>query len=376
MAIYKRGGVYWFSFIFDSRRIQKSTKQGDRQAATDIEAAYRTALAKGEVGITERKPIPTLAEFAPQFTAHVRTVNAAKIKTVKHYTFGMRKVLEYPGLRNARLDEIDTRLISQFAAWRETQPILSRAKKRKARKPARLPKVATVNRQIEVLRRALHLAAEWKIIPAAPRIKRLKGEVPRDRVVSHEEEKLYLAAATPTLRAIATILVDTGLRPEELYRAQWQNVFLQPAAGARFGRIFVPNGKTPQARRHVPLTARAKTFLELCGPQKEGFLFPAPTQSGHVEISTLRRAHAAALKESGVKPFVLYSFRHTALTRLGEAGADAFAIQKIAGHASILISQRYVHPSPERIESAIAALDVYNIAKQKALETPVTGLVQ
>jgi len=56
------------------------------------------------------------------------------------------------------------------------------------------------------------------------------------------------------------------------------------------------------------------------------------------------------------------------LTRLGEAGADAFAIQKVAGHSSILISQRYVHPTPERIESAFTALQVYNDRKVGELE--------
>jgi len=56
------------------------------------------------------------------------------------------------------------------------------------------------------------------------------------------------------------------------------------------------------------------------------------------------------------------------LTRLGEAGADAFAIQKIAGHSSILVSQRYVHPTPERIETAFTALESYNARKVQELE--------
>ena len=38
--------------------------------------------------------------------------------------------------------------------------------------------------------------------------------------------------------------------------------------------------------------------------------------------------------------FVIHSLRHTMLTRLGEAGADAFAIMRIAGHGS-------VNPTPE-----------------------------
>ncbi len=59
----------------------------------------------------------------------------------------------------------------------------------------------------------------------------------------------------------------------------------------------------------------------------------------------------------------MYDLRHTALTRLSEAGADPFTIQKIAGHASILVSQRYVHPTPERLEDAFSRLEDYNRSK-------------
>ena len=39
--------------------------------------------------------------------------------------------------------------------------------------------------------------------------------------------------------------------------------------------------------------------------------------------------------------FVLHSLRHTCLTRLGDAGADAFTIMKLAGDSSVTVSQRY-----------------------------------
>ena len=57
MSIFKRGNVYWYHFLFNGEHIQKSTKQGNPRTARQMEAAYRTALAKGEVGITERKPV-------------------------------------------------------------------------------------------------------------------------------------------------------------------------------------------------------------------------------------------------------------------------------------------------------------------------------
>jgi len=57
------------------------------------------------------------------------------------------------------------------------------------------------------------------------------------------------------------------------------------------------------------------------------------------------------------------------LTRLGEAGADAFTIMKIAGHSSVTIPQRYVHPSPESMERAFERLDALNAMKREQVPT-------
>ena len=56
--------------------------------------------------------------------------------------------------------------------------------------------------------------------------------------------------------------------------------------------------------------------------------------------------------------FVLHSLRHTMLTRLGESGVDAFTIMRIAGHSSIVVSQRYIHPTPEAVERAFERLQL------------------
>ena len=48
------------------------------------------------------------------------------------------------------------------------------------------------------------------------------------------------------------------------------------------------------------------------------------------------------------------------LTRLGQAGADAFTIMRLAGHSSVTVSQRYVHPCPEVLQRAIERLDELN----------------
>lgn len=61
---------------------------------------------------------------------------------------------------------------------------------------------------------------------------------------------------------------------------------------------------------------------------------------------------------------VIHSFRHTFGTRLGEAGADAFTIMRAMGHSSVVVSQKYVHPTPEAMELAFERL---NAANEKAM---------
>jgi hypothetical protein len=55
-------------------------------------------------------------------------------------------------------------------------------------------------------------------------------------------------------------------------------------------------------------------------------------------------------------------------TRLGESGAEAFTIQKIAGRSSAVISQRYLHPTPALIESAFSRFEAYNAAMAAELD--------
>ena len=50
---------------------------------------------------------------------------------------------------------------------------------------------------------------------------------------------------------------------------------------------------------------------------------------------------------------LIHSLKHTMLTRLGEAGADAFTIMRIAGHGSVTTSQRYVHPTQEGMGTGV-----------------------
>jgi len=56
MSIFKRGRIYWYKFMWNGELIREPTKQGSDKVARQIEAAHRTSLAKGEVGIRDQPP--------------------------------------------------------------------------------------------------------------------------------------------------------------------------------------------------------------------------------------------------------------------------------------------------------------------------------
>src|SRR5471030_2936122 len=118
MALFKRGSVYYYEFVFGGRRYCKSTKVKNLRDAGDIERAFRTSLAKGEVGIMERKKMPTFREFSEPFMDAIRVRSADKPATVGFYADRTTRLLKYRPLAEARLDSIDEALIERYVTAR------------------------------------------------------------------------------------------------------------------------------------------------------------------------------------------------------------------------------------------------------------------
>jgi integrase len=344
MPIYKRGKVYWYHFEFNGQHIQNSTKQGNPNTARQIEAAYRTTLAKGEVGIVKKAPAPTLKDFAQRFIDSVEVRSAEKPRTIEFYAQQLKRLLDYEPLANSPLDKISEGLIESFVQHR-----------------IRSVSPATVNRALATLRRLLRLSYEWRVIDRVPKVTPLPGERAREFVLSYKDEEHYLNAASQSLRDIAMLILDTGLRAGEALKLEWRNVHFQPLKGARLGFIHIADGKSKNAKRNLSLSGRVREMLEeRAKTRKTDWVFPAPDGTPML-VTSLDHLHnevRESLKLSS--EFVIHSLRHTFLTRLGEAGADAFTIMKLAGHSSITMSQRYVHPTPEAMERAMERLDSMN----------------
>lgn len=347
MAVYRRGRTWWYKFKFNGEHVRESTKQSNKRVAEQMEAARKTGLAKGEVGIEKRGPKPTLKEFASQFTEAVETRSAAKPRTVAFYREKLKRLLEFDALASARLNEIDEALIERFVQ-----------RQRKRVSPA------TVNRQLATLRKLLRMSQEWKVIDRVPRIRLLPGERNRSFVLNFEQERLYLEFAPEPLHDIAVLLLDTGMRVGEALCLRWTDVHLDPAPKAKYGYIRIWEGKSKYAKRNLSLTGRVAAMFDHRSERgRDGYVF-AEGKEKPILGTSLNHQHQKVRKLLKLpKDFVIHSFRHTMLTRLGESGADAFTIMRIAGHSSITVSQKYVHPTPESLERAFQRLEAMQLEK-------------
>jgi integrase len=368
MAVYKqpKSKNWWYKFTWNGEAIRESTKQTNKRVAEQMEAAHRTALAKGEVGIRDKKPVPTLKDFAEHdFLPFVCSTFAAKLKTLAYYRNGVARLLAFDRLANEHLDAITSDRVAEYVKKRQEA---------KGKRGQSL-QVASLNRELQVLRRIFHLAQEWgRVGRALPNVKMLPGEKHRERVLTTAEENVYFAGASTEamsqfadaslLRDVATILVDCGLRPEECFRLRAENVVE--------GKVEIHFGKTDNARRRIPVTLRVGAILDMriSKVSGKGWIFPAGTKSGHIEPSSLKKQHAKAIreatailrkqteqKEAEFEGFELYTLRHTCLTRWAPH-MDPWTLAYLAGHRDMNITKRYVHPQEQTIRSAMDRAEV------------------
>jgi len=398
MATYKRGGVYWYEFEVKGQRVRQSTKQGNNKVASNMESAHKARIvaqlaeeeaAKERLGCDEvlicaeceemfnaakalkrdghtfcgakcaglwgkARSMPTLQGFLDErFIPDAETRHKAKPATVRYYQQGA-DMLTRSLLAGVRLDELTGEHAGRFAA-----------------EFARLSP-SGINRGLRTFRRALNLAFQWGVIEKPVRVELAKGEVQRDRVLNSAELETYLDACAQPWRDAATIIAEEGMRPGEVFALRWPHLLIGDDGK---GLIQVVDGKSKAARRVLPMSSRVHALLkarkETQGSPEDGWVFPSGSAEGHITQDVTARLHKAALEASEVKPFVPYVLRHTGLTRIGKlAGGNVFALAAIAGHSTITVTQRYIHPEAETIDEIFARGAICNVSEREGKKSP------
>ncbi len=212
---------------------------------------------------------------------------------------------------------------------------------------------ATINRKLSALGKMMSVAVALRIIDHKPKTERLKEAKGRNFRFTPELEAKALAfwghIGHPEMQDYAILSVETGLRQGEMLGLRWRDV------DDRFVRL---DGSVTKSgvERAVPLTPRAKEVL--ARRAKALGLTPHDAILGftqdHVRVYWDRMREAVGLEHEPA--FVPHIMRHEFCSRLADRNVNAAAIQKLAGHSTIVTTQRYINMSPAALEAAMAAM--------------------
>lgn len=327
MGIYKRGKIWWLKFQVAGREIRMSTGCRSKIKALQVETRVRDQIAQGNWGIIERKPAPELGDFLKDGFLPWVDSNYENAHSRYNLHYGA-KILMKSTLYGLRLNEITSEHIAALVD------------------SCRNYSGSTINIILKTLSKALSVAVEWGKIAGRPTVKMVQSRK-RSRVLTMDEEEAYLSHCREPWKTIAMLMLDCALRPEEAYALQWDSVDIGKKS------VRVAQSKTAAGIRALVLSDRLISALRPA-QQQTGYVFASRSKlnkTGHISFGYIFRQHQSAVKAAGIPYFEQYTLRHTCLTRMGEY-TELPTLKVIAGHTSIMMTMRYVHPSQKSVEDA------------------------
>jgi len=300
----------------------------------------RRLMLEGREG---RKEVATFKDFAPRFVDGHARANRQKPGGIAHKETVIRVHL-LPMFGNRRLNEISNEDVQRLKhALREKSP-------------------KTANNVPTVLSTLLKKAVEWNEMDQVPCIVRLvKTSSNSVKFFDFEDfDRLVQAAkqCSATTHLVLLLGGHAGVRAGEMRALSWDDVNidkrqLRIERGEWRGHV---SGTKGGRTRHIPMTealAEAlRHYRHLRGPlvlyREDGTSFTEAAIRAQVDRATRR----AQLPSWGP-----HALRHTFCSHLAMNGVPARTIQALAGHQSLMTTQRYMHLSPSAIQDGIRALE-------------------
>lgn len=248
-------------------------------------------------------------------------------------------------------------------------------------------KPATVNRDLDRIRKVYSCTVEWGFLFEHPlrKVKRIKVDNERVRYLSSEEEsRLRKALAdreaerrkhresgnawckqrggegrqmwpdngfTDHIMPMVLVSLNSGMRRGELFGLEWRSVNL-PGRQLTVEAGNAKSGKT----RHLPLNDEALDVLKCLKKQHggKGLVFPSPAGE---RFDNINKAWEGLVEAAKLSNFNFHDLRHDFASKLVMAGVDLNTVRELLGHADIKMTLRYAHLAPGKLADAVAMIN-------------------
>lgn len=345
MAVFKRGEVWWYEFIFAGKRIRESAKTGRKTVAVEAERTRRMELEKTLAGMPVEK--------------RENRINSVQ-DVVKSYlgTYPINHREKSVAFANSRLANV-MRLIGSTLLPDLTEEVI------RAYIRSRLDEGAsgrTINMEVGELSRAV--GRPWSYL--WPRVRKLEERKDVGRALTSEEETRLLSASlearSPLIGPFIRIALLTGMRAGEIKDLTWGQVDLTQRV-LTVGRAKTSSGTGRQIPMNndlfLVLNSHSEWFRERFGELHSAFcLFPfgKPTPSNPLRPITDITTAWHVLRKAAHVDCRLHDLRHTVATKMAEAGTPESTMLALMGHMSRSMLERYSHIRMVAKRSAVESL--------------------
>lgn len=232
---------------------------------------------------------------------------------------------------------------------------------------------ASVRHALCLIRQAFNRAVEWKLWSGSNPCATVKFPVPnnsRQRFLTKKEADLLIAALTKRSRQVAQIArisLFTGMRLREILALRWSDVNLSQ------GTIFIADPKNQESRYAFVTPPVQEVLDELPEGNPDDYLFVSRkgTQVGWLSKIFKSVVDSIKLNANISDPrqrISFHSLRHTAASWAVMSGTPLYAVGRMLGHKSHVMTQRYAHLSPDSQRAAFEAVSRFAETAEKDKE--------
>jgi len=335
---FRRGNKWGINFIDSHGRQVRKMVSSYKESAERILRKVETEVAEGKYLDIKKQENILFEDFASEYIkTHVRLES----KSPKNQEYMIKQMVTR--FQGRYLHQIDGLSIRQYMAERL-----------KNYKPA------SVNREFQILRCMFNRAIDWGKLSKNPAagIKCLPQSNSRCRWLTVEEQERLLSYCPGLTRVIVLIALQTGMRKNEILTLKWKQSPSSNYVDFDNDVIFIHESLAKSQRsRHIPISnALLQALQEIERIPGQDYIFLNPRTSR--PLGSVKKTFQTALRKAGISDFKFHDLRHTFASGLVRNGVDFYVTQKLLGHTTPKMTQRYAHLSKGQLKDAIGKIDM------------------